>query len=60
METWMKVVSAIALGLMLVFLLPRARQMAKESPKAQAGDWQAVLLPLGLVAVLVLLLMHLV
>lgn len=58
METWMKVVSAIALGAMLVVMIPRARQMLKESPAAQAGDWHAVLLPVGLVVVFVLLLMQ--
>ncbi|MEN9727426.1 MAG: hypothetical protein RL434_1792 [Pseudomonadota bacterium] len=58
METWMKVVSALALGAMLVALIPRARQMLKESPAAQPGDWHGVLLPIGLVVVFVLLLMQ--
>jgi len=56
MSLWMKIAWALALGAMLVFLLPRARHMLKNSPKAGAGDWQAVLIPLVLVIMFVLLL----
>ena len=56
MSLWMKIAWALALGAMLVFLLPRARHMLKNSPKAGAGDWQAVLIPLVLVILFVLLL----
>lgn len=54
---WMKIGAAAFLVAMLVFLLPRARHMFKNSPKAGAGDWQAVLIPLALVVGLVVLLM---
>lgn len=53
---WMKIASALAIIAMLVFLLPRARHMLKNSPKAGAGDWNAVLLPLALVVGFVILL----
>ncbi len=56
MSLWMKIAWALALGAMLVFLLPRARHMLKNSPKAGAGDWQALLIPLVLVILFVLLL----
>mgnify|MGYP001764794763 CR=1 FL=1 len=56
MSLWMKIAWALALGAMLVFLLPRARHMLKNSPKAGTGDWQAVLIPLVLVILFVLLL----
>jgi hypothetical protein len=56
MSLWMKIAWALALGAMLVFLLPRARHMLKNSPKASAGDWQALLIPLVLVILFVLLL----
>ena len=56
MSLWMKIAWALALGAMLVFLLPRARHMLKNSPKAGAGDWQSVLIPLVLVILFVLLL----
>lgn len=53
---WMKISSAIFLILMLFFLLPRAKQMFTNSPKAEAGDWQAAMVPLfgviGFVALL--------
>lgn len=53
---WLKISTAIFLILLLVFLLPRAKHMLTNSPKAQAGDWQAVLLPLiGVVGFIVLL-----
>ena len=54
---WMKIGAATFLVAMLVFLLPRAKHMLKNSPKAGAGDWQAVLIPLALVVGLVVLLM---
>ncbi len=52
----MKIGWALALAGMLVFLLPRARHMLKNSPKADKGDWMALLLPLILVVGFVVLL----
>lgn len=53
---WLKISTAIFLVLMLVFLLPRAKHMLTNSPKAESGDWQAVLLPLaGVVGFIALL-----
>ena len=53
---WIKISSVVFLVLLLVFLLPRAKYMLKNSPKAEAGDWQAALLPLaGVVGFIVLL-----
>ena len=56
---WMKIGSAILLGAMIVFLWPRAKQMLKETRKAEAGEWQSVILPilavLGFVALLVMM-----
>lgn len=57
---WLKILSAVALGAMLVFLFPRARQMMNDSPAAQPGDWGAALVPIVLVIGFVLLLMSLV
>lgn len=53
---WMKVGWALALAAMLVFLIPRARHMLKNSPKSGEGDWGAVLVPLALVVGFVILL----
>ena len=37
---WMQIVSALALGLFVVFLFPTAINMMKNSPKGSAADWQ--------------------
>jgi hypothetical protein len=60
MDDWMKILSALALGAMVIFLLPRAKQMMRESPKAEKGDWQAVLLPIGFVVLFIIFLISLV
>lgn len=57
---WMKIGSAVLLGLMLVFLLPRAKAMLDGSPKAQPGDWHAAIVPLIAVIAFVVLLMSIV
>ena len=57
---WMTIGSALLVGLMLVLLLPRARQMLKESPKGSRKDWMGALLPLGAVVLFVILLMAMV
>lgn len=43
---WMKITAAIALGLMLAILIPRAKDIFAATPRAEAGDWQAFILPL--------------
>lgn len=53
---WMKIFSAILIVLMLVYLLPRAKDMIKNSPKASGNDLVAVLIPLLLVIGFVFLL----
>ncbi len=60
MEMWQKISYAVLLGMMIVFLLPRAKVMLKQSPKASGSDWQAVLIPLLLVVGFVILLIKLV
>ena len=56
---WMQIGSAILLGAMIVFLWPRAKQMLKETRKAEAGEWQSAILPIlaviGFVALLVMI-----
>ncbi len=53
---WMKIFSAILIVLMLVYLLPRAKGMIKNSPKASGNDLVAALIPLLLVMGFVFLL----
>ena len=48
--------AAVAAVMMLVFLWPAYKHWSANSPKAEAGDWQAAILPLAAVAGLVILL----
>ena len=53
---WIKIGTAVFLILLLVYLFPSAKHMLTNSPKAEKGDWQAILLPLiGVVGFIVLL-----
>lgn len=60
MDLWMKIGSAALLVVFLIVLIPRARQMLKESPKGSTSDWTSALIPIGLVVLFVLLLMQIV
>ncbi len=53
---WIKISSALLIVLMLVYLLPRAKDMLKNSPKASSNDMIAALIPLLLVIGFVFLL----
>jgi hypothetical protein len=57
---WMQIGWALLLGAMIVFIFPRAKQMMTNSPKAEPGDWQSVLLPIAAVIGFVILLIMLV
>ena len=58
MEMWMKIAAAIAIGMMLVFMFPRAKHWLEHGPKAEKGDWQAAILPiLAVVGFVILLVM---
>lgn len=53
---WLKILSAVFLVLLLVYLFPRAKHMMQNSPKAEKGDWNSAMLPLaGVVAFIALL-----
>jgi hypothetical protein len=54
---WIKIVSAVALGLMLIALVPRAKDVLSGTPKGTAADWQAAVLPVLAVIVFVAILM---
>ncbi|GMQ77139.1 MAG: hypothetical protein BMS9Abin01_2455 [Gammaproteobacteria bacterium] len=60
MGLWLKIGSAVLLVAMLVILIPRARQMMKESPKGTTSQWISFVVPVGIVVLFVLLLMQLV
>ncbi len=50
---WEKVFYALGLVAMLAFIAPRAMSAMKHSPKAEKGDWQAVIVPLLLIALFI-------
>jgi hypothetical protein len=58
METWMKVIYALGLGAMVVFMYPRAKAMIKHGPKAKSGDWRGVIIPLLLVILFIIFLIQ--
>ena len=60
MDLWMKIGSAVLLVAILAMIIPRARQMVKESPKGTTAQWVSFLIPVGIVVLFVLLLMQLV
>lgn len=53
---WIKLLYAIPLVLLIVFLFPHARHMISNSPKPGPGDWRSVLLPIAIVVLFVLIL----
>ncbi|MFT5446256.1 MAG: archaellum biogenesis protein FlaJ (TadC family) [Gammaproteobacteria bacterium] len=59
MDLWMKIGSAVLMGMMLVFLFPRAKQMLQDGPKGTSQEWISALIPLALVVGFVVLLMAL-
>jgi hypothetical protein len=60
MDLWMKIGSAVLLVVMLIILIPRAKQMMKESPKGTTSQWISFLIPIGIVVLFVILLMQMV
>jgi len=60
MDLWWKIGSAVLLIAMLVVMIPRARQMLKESPKGTTSQWISFVIPVGVVVLFVLFLMQMV
>lgn len=57
---WAKLLSAGLLVLMLVYLIPRAKQMLSATPKGSSNDWMGFLLIIGAVALFIVLLVSMV
>lgn len=53
---WTQILGLVAGIMMLFFLWPAYKHWSANSPKAEAGDWQAVILPLLAVVGLIILL----
>jgi hypothetical protein len=56
MELFLKIAMGAILILLMVRLWPVYKQWQDQGPKAQKGDWQAAVLPLGGVVLVVILL----
>lgn len=50
---WLKIGYAILIVALITFIFPAARYWLKNGPNAKQGDWQAFLLPIGLVILFV-------
>ena len=57
---WLKIGSALLLVAMMVYIWPSAKHMLSNSPDAEKGDWQAVILPILAVVGFVFLLIAMV
>jgi len=53
---WMKILSAVFLILLLVYLWPSAKHMLYNSPKGTSDDWKGFIIPILLVVLFVILL----
>jgi hypothetical protein len=60
MDLFLKIAAALAMGMMVFYAWRSYQQWQEHGPKAEKGDWQAVILPLVLVAGLVVLLIAMV
>lgn len=56
MELALKIIAAAVFILMIVYLWPVYKRWQEHGPKAQKGDWQAAIIPLGAVVAFVILL----
>lgn len=60
MELFLKIAAAAVMVMMLFYLWPAFKHWQEHGPKAEQGDWVAVVLPLGGVVALVIVLVLLV
>ena len=57
---WVKILSAILLVGMLIFLYPSLKHASKNSPKGTTEDWMSAIKPLALVVLFIIVLIMLV
>lgn len=57
---WIKILSALALIAMLVYLYPRAKNMVANSPKGSMKDWMGYIVPMAAVVLFIMLLIAMV
>ena len=57
---WMKIGSALLLGMMIVAVYPRVKHSMQNSHKAEKGDWMSFIVPIVAVIGFVMLLIMMV
>ncbi|MEQ1816563.1 MAG: hypothetical protein ABL861_08905 [Nitrosomonas sp.] len=57
---WMEIVSALALVMFIIVLLPATRNMMKNSAKGTLADWMGFVFPVVVVFLFIMLLVKLV
>ncbi len=57
---WLTIISAIAFGAFALFMIPRAKEMIKNSPKGSSSEWRNVAIIIMVVIIFVFLLIKLV
>jgi len=60
MDMWLEIIVVIVLGMLLFRMYPAAKHWMENGPKAEKGDWSAVMLPLLAVIGFVILLIAMV
>jgi len=58
METWMKVLAAIGIVMMIVLMWTRGRHIMQNAPKGSSKDWMGALIPLLIVVAFVYFLLQ--
>ncbi|WP_394809107.1 hypothetical protein [Nitrosomonas sp.] len=57
---WMEIVSALALVMFIIILLPATRDMMRNSSKSTSADWMSFVIPVVVVFLFIMLLVKLV
>ncbi|MDP1934387.1 MAG: hypothetical protein U1D41_17530 [Nitrosomonas sp.] len=57
---WMEIVSALALVMFIIVLLPVTRNMMKNSAKGTSADWMSFVIPVVVILLFVMFLVKLV
>lgn len=57
---WLTIISAIAFGAFAIFMIPRAKEMIKNSPKGSSSEWRNVAIIVMVVVIFVFMLIKLV
>lgn len=57
---WMEIVSALALVMFIIFLIPATRDKMRNSSKGSSEDWMGFVIPIVVVVLFVMLLVKLV